>query len=214
MYNSILSRNFKLNSLLLNGKGLHLLVGRNLRQQVDYELLITKDAAKICGLLGLDFDAVNAADDNIFMDLLYDNEYIKIHRFTEDASKGESKMLGLFAEYLKGKDVSRVYRHITHEMVLEYFWDEIPFIERYHKAQRAMSVRYGDLKISGQTILKFKPDYNTRYLSDTIPFFNKEMFLNDLERDYFIASNSEKDVVDYFLKTTDYLIGFSGVHTI
>lgn len=195
--NPILSKNFAHNNLLLNNDGLFLPI------EDKYLLFITSDPVKIVGLLDMNFDEFDKKSMVELFPLFESSPFIKLKAFRVDTTKGRNKCFLEFSEYLKGKDISRKYEKITTEYLLEYFKDESDFIESYKKSQTILSNTL--VKFSGKTILKYVPNYNVLILNTTLPYFLSNYFENKLEKDYFLVTNSEADIVSKFVEVTENL---------
>ncbi len=202
--NPVLSRLFQTQRLKLNHKGLF--YPNKKGNGIGYDIFITNDVKKILSLIDINFDDVDNMDENVFFPIVANSPHFKLHRFIEDISEGECRQLASMALYLKSEpkpQYTTVYKNITLDNLFDFFKEE-NFNEIYTKTVYNLE-NYSLIKrkFNGQVILKNVPDYDRRKLSTTIPHFNHSYFPNNIERDFFILSSSEKDLVNEFLKVTN-----------
>lgn len=197
--NAIISRIFSTHGFLFNDKGLFYIVDSKHKY---YEILISNDVKKIVELLGMNFEDVDNKDEAEFFKVIVRSPYFKAKRFKEDVSEGGSKLLSNMVEFLKTNGYNTMYQKLQLDTVFQFFKDS-EFEETYKKAVSAIK-NFHEIKskFNGSVILKHIPEFDKYQLGETIHNFNHAHFSSDVERDYFILTSSEEDIIKEFVEST------------
>lgn len=200
--NQVLSRIFALNGLKFNEKGLFYPM-----HNTEYDFFITNDLAKICKLIDLNHLLIAEANYEEFFNMVCESKYFFKSKFTEDASKGECKILGLMAEFLQNNEVvSKTRLRLQLTELFTYFKEE-DFGNKYHKIVYILANKEQiNKKFSGGVILSLRPDYDKRNLSTTMPFFKDNIGMDKVDYEYFILTSTLEEIVAKFEEVTNHLI--------
>ncbi len=198
--NPLLSRNFMFNNLKLTDKGLFYM-SKSEDNKIIHQIFITDDAVKIINLMKLPEAVLNIPFEEAdrFFDILIDNNFFKTKKFRFDVSKGESKLLSKFAEYLTDKEFDESYEKISLELVLNHFRTESVFLNKLQK-----SVEIIDnpklIKVDGKLIFSLIPDFDKYKITDTLSVFYKEYFEDDIDRDFFLLKKDMEEIKKILLE--------------
>lgn len=196
--NAIISRIYSSHGFKFNDKGLFYVIDNPLRR---YEIFISDDVKKIVEFLGMKYDDIDKVDEEEFYKIVAHSPHFKPRRFKEDVSEGGSLLLSNMAEFLKTNTHIERYTNIQLADAFDFFKEE-KFEDTFNKATTAHK-NYDVLKgkFNGRVILKHVPEFEKTKLTDTLRHFNVNHFKSDIERDFFLLSSTEEDIVKEFLKS-------------
>jgi hypothetical protein len=204
--NPLLSRNFSFTGLKLNDKGLYYVNKKDFKDinAPVHEIFITSDPVKILSIMELDFEQVDKANNDEFIEILIDCPYFNRNRFLDDISEGRCKLLEEMSEFLQNTDFDPNYKKTTLMRIMDFFGNEGNLMDKLEKSKKIFEFNKIPAKnLSGKLILEHVPDYDKTKLSSTIPKFLHDTFEDEIERDYFLVTKTALEIVDYFLETTE-----------
>jgi len=191
--NSILGRNFRLSSLVLNADGLHrlIIVGNK-----SHLLFLTNDAAKITELIDVKFDDVNNKPPEEAFPFLLESEYFHPYVFMSDRVE-KSKLITEFKEWLQVRE----FKTRTHNPVRTERIEAILGIELRSRIDKIKFVLAefdnAKSKFNGKTILPYLGNYSPTNFSTSFPKF-KESFGDDYLFMEFIVDNDIEAIAKKF----------------
>ena len=202
MNNALLGRNLSFYGMSLNTTGLYYL-NKDANCDVRHRILLTLNPAKVVGLMGMDFDEVDEANEEEFFQMLIACPFFKKKYFKEDFSNGKNLSVERFTKLINSTEFDPAYEKITMEMLFEYFKEE-KFKEQYDRSREIIRNLDKIQKVDGKLILKHLPSYDKTKFSTTLPYFYESFILkkDKLEADDLLMNKPEEELVEMFLEVT------------
>lgn len=208
---TILGKNFRRSSLVLNEEGLHRLVRVDLGKQgvQEYRFFLTGDVNKILALMDLRIDAIeDRNDEDVYVRLMV-NKYFQLHMFYGDKEE-KSKELENIRQFLISYEMDEEDKDFIDKMErlpirtervetilgleLREKIDHIKFlIENFQSAYKP--------KFEAMKVLLMKDGYAPQNFSKDLPTFRKSLG-DKLEKMEFWISNTPEEIFEHYKKVT------------